>query len=153
MRHAGARPGPWDSVAPGPPGPVGQPPDTVAPGLLSRAAKFLMGHPRIIAVGMAPTALVMLLALRHFHLVAQTSPWLYAGALCSSVALSYLTDRIVDGHDAAGYVHIRVASNVLSVTLIIYMSGWGPEIVGAYAFVLIDNVARSGARTWKIFSF
>jgi diguanylate cyclase (GGDEF)-like protein/PAS domain S-box-containing protein len=152
MRHAGARPGPWATVAPGPPGPVGDPPESVAPGRQSRAAKFLMGHPRTIAVGMAPAALAVLLTLRHFHLVAQTSPWLYTGALVSSVCLSYLTDRIVDGHDSAPYIHLRVASNVISVTLVIYISGWGPEIVGGYAFVLIDNVARSGAKTWKIVS-
>ncbi len=48
MRHAGTRPGPWDSVAPGPPGPVGEPPGTRRARAPVRTAKLLMAHPRII---------------------------------------------------------------------------------------------------------
>jgi PAS domain S-box-containing protein len=32
------------------------------------------------------------------------------------------------------------------------MSGWGPEIVGAYGFVLVDNLARTRGRTWRTVS-
>ena len=39
-------------------------------------------------------------------------------------------------------LHIRVAVQAASVTAVIYLSGWGPVLSGAYAFLALENVAR-----------
>ena len=36
------------------------------------------------------------------------------------------------------------------VTAALYVTGWGPVMAVAYAFMAQENVARSGARTWRI---
>jgi len=66
--------------------------------------------------------------------------------------LSVLTERFTEKRQGNIYIHLRVAVHVASVTAVIYMSGWGPEVVGAYGFVVVDNLSRSGARAWRIVS-
>jgi len=33
---------------------------------------------------------------------------------------------------------------------VIYLSGWGPVLTGAFAFVALENLAHDGSRTWRI---
>ena len=109
-------------------------------------------NPQLIGYLMAVAALPILLALRHFGLVAKVPIWLYAAVFIASPVSSLLTDRFTEKHTGPAAVNLRVAAHVASVTAVIYMSGWGPEIVGAYGFVLVDNLARSGAKTWRAVS-
>jgi diguanylate cyclase (GGDEF)-like protein/PAS domain S-box-containing protein len=109
-------------------------------------------NPKLIGYAMSPAALPILVALRHYGLVAHTPLWFYLAVFITSPVVSYLTDKVTDGHTEAKYVNLRVAIHVAAVTTVIYMSGWGPEVVGAYGFVLVDNLARTGSRTWRIVS-
>ncbi len=101
---------------------------------------------------MALAALPVLLVLRHFGLVARLPIWFYVVVFVASPFSSILTDRFAEEHPGPVSLNARVAGHVASVTAVIYMSGWGPEIVCAYGFVVVDNLARSGARTWRIVS-
>jgi diguanylate cyclase (GGDEF)-like protein/PAS domain S-box-containing protein len=109
-------------------------------------------NPKLIGYAMAPTALPVLIVLRDYGLVAHTPIWFYVAVLVVTPVLSYLTDKVTDGHSEPSYINLRVALHVASVTTVIYMSGWGPEVVGAYGFVLVDNLARTRANTWRIVS-
>ena len=35
------------------------------------------------------------------------------------------------------------------MTAVIYLTGWGPVLWGAYAFIALENVARGGSRVWR----
>src|SRR6202040_2965472 len=37
-----------------------------------------------------------------------------------------------------------------AVTTVIYLSGWGPVLTGAFAFVALENVSHDGSRAWRI---
>jgi diguanylate cyclase (GGDEF)-like protein/PAS domain S-box-containing protein len=112
----------------------------------------IRNNPRLIGFAMSPVAFLLLSVLRHYGLVAHTALWFYALVFLGSPLLSLFTDRVTEGRNGALYVNLRVLSHVLSVTVVIYMSGWGPEVVAAYGFVVVDNLSRSGARAWKIVS-
>ena len=43
-------------------------------------------------------------------------------------------------------LNLRVVSQVAAVTVVIYLTGWGPVLWGAYAFIVLESVARSGSR-------
>ncbi len=101
---------------------------------------------------MAVAALPVLLVLRHFGLVARVPLWLYVVVFVASPLSSFLTDVLSTRRPGALSLNLRVAVHVASVTAVIYMSGWGPEIVGAYGFVVVDNLSRSGARAWRVVS-
>src|ERR1700721_398092 len=92
--------------------------------VLSNAVKH---NPKLIGYAMAPVALPVLLALRHFGLVAHTPIWFYIAVLVAIPALSYPIDRITDGHDEASYINVQVAMHAAAVTTVIYLSGWGRE--------------------------
>ena len=47
-------------------------------------------------------------------------------------------------------MNIRVAQNVAAVTLVIYLTGWGPVLVLAFAFVALENIAHDGSRLWRV---
>ena len=119
----------------------------------STVSEVIHRNPKVIGYTMAPAALPVLVVLRKYGLVAHTPIWLYVAVFVAIPVLSYVTDLITDGHEESAYINLRVALHVASVTIVIYMSGWGPEIVGAYGFVLVDNLARTRARTWRIVSF
>jgi diguanylate cyclase (GGDEF)-like protein/PAS domain S-box-containing protein len=36
------------------------------------------------------------------------------------------------------------------VTTVIYLTGWGPVLSGAYAFLALENVSHSGSRVWRV---
>jgi diguanylate cyclase (GGDEF)-like protein/PAS domain S-box-containing protein len=101
---------------------------------------------------MAVAALPVLLVLRHFGLVARVPLWLYVVVFVASPLSSFLTDILSTGRPGALWLNLRVAVHVASVTAVIYMSGWGPEIVGAYGFVVVDNLSRSGSKAWRVVS-
>jgi diguanylate cyclase (GGDEF)-like protein/PAS domain S-box-containing protein len=118
----------------------------------SAISEAIRRNPKLIGYAMAPTALPVLIVLRDYGLVAHTPIWFYVAVLVITPILSYLTDKITDGRSEPAYINLRVALHVASVTTVIYMSGWGPEVVGAYGFVLVDNLARTRANTWRIVS-
>jgi len=37
--------------------------------------------------------------------------------------------------------------------MVIYLTGWGPVLSGAFAFLALENVARGGSRVWRITAF
>ncbi|MFZ0664503.1 MAG: EAL domain-containing protein [Acidimicrobiales bacterium] len=106
--------------------------------------------PLIIAYAMGPTGLIVLLLLRQKGLVARDPIWAYLAVFVGTPLSSFLTDRFIAGRDDGRLIHLRVAVHVTAVTLVIYMTGWGPEVVGAYGFIVVDNISRSGSRVWKI---
>ena len=119
----------------------------------STLSEVIHRNPKVIGYTMAPVALPVLIVLRKYGLVAHTPIWFYV-VVFVGVPVSLLCGR----PDLRGSRRIPVHKSPgglarASVTIVIYMSGWGPEIVGAYGFVLVDNIARTRARTWRIVAF
>jgi diguanylate cyclase (GGDEF)-like protein/PAS domain S-box-containing protein len=105
--------------------------------------------PSLLAYLMGPPALVAILVLMHFHVVAQESAWLWVAVFVVIPVCSLASDRLYDADPNRFRLNMRVAVQAASVTAVIYLSGWGPVLSGAYGFLALENVARSGSRAWR----
>ena len=95
--------------------------------------------PTLLAYAMAPMALVILLAFRHWNVVAREPIWLYVVVLVVPMLCSLLANRWYATARRGLRLHLRVVAAATSVTLVIYLSGWGPVAVGAYAIIAVEK--------------
>jgi diguanylate cyclase (GGDEF)-like protein/PAS domain S-box-containing protein len=112
----------------------------------SRRARL---NPYIISYAMGPCALVIILVLRHFGVVAHESVWLWLGVFAAIPATSMAIDMLYSRRPTTLRLHARIAVHAAAVTTVIYLSGWGPVLTGAFAFVALENVSHDGSRTWR----
>jgi diguanylate cyclase (GGDEF)-like protein/PAS domain S-box-containing protein len=104
--------------------------------------------PAFLAYVVGPIALVALVVLVHFDLVAG-QPWIYALVILGSALLGKLAERWTDAPPGSLRLHARVALHASAVTSVIYMSGWGPAVGMAYAFSAFADLQQAGARAWR----
>ena len=109
--------------------------------------------PTLLAYAMAPMALLILLAFRHWNVVAQEPIWLYTAVLVVPMLASILANRAYARAASPLRLHLRVLAAATSVTLVIYLSGWGPVAVGAYAIIAVESIARCGSKAWRVVAF
>ena len=105
--------------------------------------------PGFLAYVVGLIALVLLLVLRHFGLVAKVSVWAYAGAVGAAQVSGRLVERWPDATRGSVRLHVRVVVHVAAVTSVVYMSGWGPALGMAFAFSALADLQQSGARAWR----
>jgi hypothetical protein len=74
---------------------------------------------------MAPVALVILLAFRHWNVVAREPIWLYVVVLVIPMLCNAGANRWYASNATAPRLHLRVASAATSVTVVIFLSGCG----------------------------
>ena len=143
------KPGPPDgergTAAPAPGHPVTG--GSADPGDSARRSRL---NPRMLAYLMGPAALGALLLLMRFGEAARESAWLWLAIFITIPVVSVGADRLYDASPVQGRLHLRIAVQAAAVTAVIYLSGWGPVLWGAYAFLALENVARSGSRVWRI---
>jgi len=105
--------------------------------------------PGFLAYVVGPVALVVLLVLRHFGLVATVSVWGYVGVIVGAQVSGRLVERWPDAPRGSFRLHVRLGVHVTAVTSVIYMSGWGPALGMAFAFSALADLQQSGARAWR----
>lgn len=108
--------------------------------------------PAVLGYAMGPVALGMLLAMRAYGLVDRLPVWEYVATFLVipvvSVAVDPATDRRL-GHHGRVRAHLRHAVNAASVAWVIYMTGWGPVLIGAFTIIVVESVSRESARAWR----
>ncbi len=117
----------------------------------STGRKYL--HPKVLAYLMGPAAFGVILLLMHFGEVARESAWLWLGIFIVVPLISLAGDHLYDTRPTVARLHVRIAIQAAAVTAVIYLCGWGPVLWGAYAFLALENVARSGSRVWRLTAF
>jgi diguanylate cyclase (GGDEF)-like protein/PAS domain S-box-containing protein len=105
--------------------------------------------PGFLAYVVGPIALLLLLVLRHFGLVAKESVWAYVGVIVASQVAGRLVERWSDAPPGSLRLHVRIVAHVSAVTSVLYMSGWGPALGMAFAFSALADLQQSGARAWR----
>ncbi|HUI02989.1 MAG TPA: EAL domain-containing protein [Acidimicrobiales bacterium] len=128
-----ARPAPAPRQAPAPPGRRG-----------------LRLNPHVLGYLMGPAALVAILLLRSYGVVAREPVPVWLGVFVAIPATSGLCDVLYRRRPTALRLHLRVACHAAAVTVVIYLTGWGPVLTGAFVFVALENVSHDGSRTWKV---
>jgi diguanylate cyclase (GGDEF)-like protein/PAS domain S-box-containing protein len=99
---------------------------------------------------MGPAAFVVLLVLRRLRLVAHLPIGVYIVVFVGVPAVSMYIEWLYRRHPSRLRLNLRVAFHIGAVTTVIYMTGWGPVVIGAYAFVALENISQSGSRTWRL---
>jgi diguanylate cyclase (GGDEF)-like protein/PAS domain S-box-containing protein len=97
-----------------------------------------------------PVALAALLLLRHWSLVADEPVWAYLVVMWGGGLLSTGTELWFRRRPSVSTVHARILMQAAAVTATLYITGWGPVMAVAYAFMAQENVARSGASTRRV---
>src|SRR5580700_5829718 len=110
-------------------------------------------NPSLLAYLMGPAALAALLLLMHFHDVAQEPVWGWVAVFIAVPVSSLSGDYLFRRRPTSVSLHIRVAVQAAGVTTVIYLTGWGPVLSGAYAFLALENVAFVGSKVWRITAF
>jgi diguanylate cyclase (GGDEF)-like protein/PAS domain S-box-containing protein len=106
--------------------------------------------PKLLAYLIGPIALVLVLILMKFGLIVRESVWLWIGVFVFVPVATAVCDRIYLEHPSPRRLHLRVGGSAASVTLVIYLSGWGPALVLAFAFLALENIAAGGSRVWRV---
>ncbi len=75
--------------------------------------------------------------------------WVWLIILTTIVVANVQMDRIYQARPNRLTLNVRVAFQVLGVTIAIYMTGWGPVLWAAYIFIALENMSRVGSRVWK----
>jgi diguanylate cyclase (GGDEF)-like protein/PAS domain S-box-containing protein len=99
---------------------------------------------------MGPAALALILVLRAYGLVADVSTWIWLVVFVLVPLTSVIADVAYRRRPTNARLIGRIALHCAAVTVVIYLSGWGPVLTGAFAFVALENLAHDGARTWRI---
>ena len=106
--------------------------------------------PRMLAYLMGPAAFAAILVLMRFGLVVRESAWLWLFVFVAVPLSSLVIDHLYRVAPGRRRLHLRIAAQAASVTTVIYLSGWGPVLVGAFAFLALENVSDGGSRVWRI---
>ena len=94
------------------------------------------------------TALAFGVASR-FGLVGDLPLWLLLTLLVGAGVLGEATGRYVRPDTSAVALHGALAAQILSVSTIIYVIGWGPTLTIGYVFVVSRALDAGGARVWR----
>ena len=103
----------------------------------------------MLAYVVGPLALGLLLVFRYFGLVARVPVWAYLAAIGGAALGSMLVEPWHSAPAGSVKLNARMAIHILAVTAVIYMSGWGPALGMAYAFVALQELQTWGAFLWR----
>jgi diguanylate cyclase (GGDEF)-like protein/PAS domain S-box-containing protein len=106
--------------------------------------------PKALGYLIGPIAFVVVLLLMHFDLIVRQPVWLWIAVFVLIPATSLMVDQLCRRRPSNASISIRVAQNVAAVTLVIYLTGWGPALVLALTIVALENIFHDGSRVWRV---
>jgi diguanylate cyclase (GGDEF)-like protein/PAS domain S-box-containing protein len=122
--------------------------DIVATGPHQPSAARAMIDPALLGYLMGPLAFAAVLLLMHFSFITHESAWLWLGVFLAVPSCNFVVDRIYDRRPDPLSLNLRVAVQVAAVSAVIFLTGWGPVLWGAYAFIALEVIAKCGSRSW-----
>jgi diguanylate cyclase (GGDEF)-like protein/PAS domain S-box-containing protein len=108
-----------------------------------------MLSPSSLAYLIGPIAFFIILFLMKFDVLAHEPMWLWLVVFAASPAVSFVCNRLYLLDPTPRRLHIRIGASAASVTMVIYLTGWGPALVLAFAFLVLENIAVDGSRVWR----
>ena len=107
-------------------------------------------NPTFLAYFIGPVALLVVLFLVHVGAAARESAWLWVAVFVAVPVSSLLVNHIYTVKPTRLRLHLRVGAQAAGVTAVIYLTGWGPVLSGAFAFLALENVSHGGSRVWRV---
>jgi diguanylate cyclase (GGDEF)-like protein/PAS domain S-box-containing protein len=106
--------------------------------------------PKLLAYLMGPAAFVAILILMHLGYLDREPAWAWLGVFIAIPLANLIVDRLYAVRQTSFTLNLRVMSQIAAVTVVIFLSGWGPVLWGAYAFVALETIAVVGSDTWRL---
>ncbi len=107
-------------------------------------------NPTFLAYFIGPVALIVILLLIHLGAAAREPAWAWIGVFLAVPATSLAVNHLYTTDPTAFRLHLRVAGQAAGVTAVIYLTGWGPVLSCAFAFLALENVSHGGSRVWRV---
>jgi diguanylate cyclase (GGDEF)-like protein/PAS domain S-box-containing protein len=127
--------------------------DAAAPGRgAARRAGGWLG-PMLLGYAMGPAALVVLLFLRSADVISRQPVWTYVAVFIAIPVVSVNVDLLYRAQRNPWRTQVRIATHAAAVTVVIYLTGWGPVLGFAYTFVALQSIFDNGSRAWKTSAF
>ena len=104
--------------------------------------------PALLGYLMGPLAFLVILVLMHFDYVVHESAWVWLVVFLIIPTSNIVVDHVYELNMTPATLNLRIAVQVAAVTAVIYLTGWGPVLWGAYAFIALEVIARCGSRAW-----
>jgi diguanylate cyclase (GGDEF)-like protein/PAS domain S-box-containing protein len=114
------------------------------------SSRFPKLSPSVLAYLLGPIAFLLILLLMKFNLAARESAWLWLTVFIVSPVLSVVCNRLYQLEPTPHRLQLRIAASAVSVTVVTYLTGWGPVLVLAFAFLVLENIAAGGSRVWRV---
>ncbi|HEY5385523.1 MAG TPA: hypothetical protein VIJ56_09825, partial [Acidimicrobiales bacterium] len=140
---------PEPGAAPAPDAPVVNSPAHEGGPKAGRLQRLPRVSPVALGYLIGPLALVVILVLMHFGVVVREPTWLWIAVFTLVPTTSMMIDHLYRLRPSAAMLNLRVAQNVAAVAVVTYLSGWGPVLVLAFAFVALENISRDGSHLWR----
>jgi len=109
--------------------------------------------PTYLAYLIGPFALVAVLLLMHFGAIVREPTWVWIAVFIAVPLSSLIADALSRAQPSMITTHLRIATHASAVAAVIYLTGWGPVLWGAFAFIALENVSNDGSRSWSITAF
>lgn len=125
-----------------------------APSLRLRHRKRTGRPHRVSVLGPAiwgAVVVVVLWVLGRWGVVAARPMWLLVAVAASAGAVALLGDRCYRVRPAPPTMHLRVATQTVGATVVLYLIGWGPALAIGFGFAILNNAFRMGSRSrWAL---
>ncbi len=106
-------------------------------------------NPTYLGYLIGPLAFVVIVVLMHFGYVAKEPVWLWAVVFVAVPLTTFSADRLYGAYPGRWTLNSRVALPAAGVTAVIYLSGWGPVLWGAFVFSALANMSNGGSKVWR----
>ena len=126
---------------------------TVGSGVGDHESKLPTIGPTHLAYLIGPIALVAILFLMRFGAIVREPTWVWIGVFIAVPVSSLAADALNRTHPSVVMMHVRVAMHAAAVAAVIYLTGWGPVLWGAFAFLALVNISNDGSKSWRITAF
>jgi len=115
----------------------------------TRATTSRYLNPTTLGYLIGPIAFLAILSLMRFNFIVHSSAWIWLGIFIAVPVTNLLVDRAYATRPSQLTFHLRIIVQVASVSGVIYLTGWGPVLWGAYAFVALGDIASGGSWVWR----
>jgi diguanylate cyclase (GGDEF)-like protein/PAS domain S-box-containing protein len=113
--------------------------------------RAVLRSPLFLAYAIGPLCLIPLWVLRDLGLIANQPLWVYALVLVvPSLTVSAATNLLYAHRPSRPALHARAATDALATTVVIYATGWGPELGLVYLVSAHHLVGSTSPASWKV---
>jgi diguanylate cyclase (GGDEF)-like protein/PAS domain S-box-containing protein len=106
--------------------------------------------PLALAYAIGPLCVIPLWVLGDLRLIEHYPVWVYAALIFGPTVPSTVSNVLYKRHPSTLTLNLRSATDSLATTVIVYATGWGPELGLVYLVAAQQLVGSSGPGTWRI---